>query len=162
MPALVAGGLEAVFFFFCSRFLTSQLPLCCNGLRGFCLILLLQLFFLYIARSFAILVIPNSKRHPTVGPVGLLIPITRIIQALAMCQDLVPLHSVVPISGSVCRHTKKVHAGIRLDGCNLTSHVRAMIDERESSREARLLFEMMQVSIKIPHDMSYGKGTTKF
>ena len=81
-----------------------------------------------------------------------------------MRQDVVqlPLHSVVPISGSVCRHTKKVHAGIRLNGRNLTSHVRSMIDERETSRESLLLFPMMQVSIKIPHDMSYGKGTAKF
>ena len=37
-----------------------------------------------------------------------------------------------------------------------------MIDERETGREARLLIQMMQVSIKIPHDMSYWKGTAKF
>ena len=83
---------------------------------------------------------------------------------LAMCQDVVqpPLHSIVLISGSLCRHTKKVHAGITLNGHNLTSHAPSMIDECDTSREARLLFSMMQVSIQKPHDMSYGKGTAEF
>ena len=37
-----------------------------------------------------------------------------------------------------------------------------MIDERETRRESRLLCQMSEVSIKIPHDMSYRKGTAKF
>ena len=80
-----------------------------------------------------------------------------------MCQDLVQLilHSVDPISGTVCGHTKKVHAGIRLDGRNLTRQVWSMIDDRESSREARRPLQVMEVSIKIPHDMLYRKGPAK-
>ena len=56
-----------------------------------------------------------------VCPVGLLIPITRLVQLWAMSHDVVQLilHSVDPISGTVCGHTKKVDAGIRLDGRNL-------------------------------------------
>ena len=49
-----------------------------------------------------------------------------------MCQ-VIPqliLHFVDPLSGTVCRHTKKVHAGIRLDGRSLTRQVWSMIDER--------------------------------
>ena len=66
-----------------------------------------------------------------------------------------------PITGSVCKHTKKAHAGIRLNRCNLTSRIRSMIDECETRRDALLLFPMIKASIKIPHDMSYLKGKAK-
>ena len=81
-----------------------------------------------------------------------------------MCQDLVQLilHSVDPSSGTVCGHTKKVHAGIRVDGRNLTRQVLSMIDERESSCEARRQLRVIEVSIEIPHDMRYWQGPVNF
>ena len=37
-----------------------------------------------------------------------------------------------------------------------------MINERKSSREARRLLQVMEVTIQIPHDMRYRQGATKF
>ena len=81
-----------------------------------------------------------------------------------MCQDVVERIrlSVDPISGTVCGHIKKVHAGIRLDGGNFTGQVWSMIDGRESSRESRPPLQLMEVSIEVPHDMRYRKGHAKF
>ena len=80
-----------------------------------------------------------------------------------MCQDVVQLilHSVDLIRGTACGHTKKVDAGIALDGRNVTRQVKAMIDQRESSREARRPLQVIEVSIEIPHDMCYPKGPAK-
>ena len=142
--------------------MTNQLPLCSRGLRRLCLPLLLRLFPLHIARSLTVCVIHTPKRNPTVGPLGLLIPITTLLQALAMRQDVVELllQSVVPITGLICRHTKKAHVGIRLDRRNLTSQIRETIDEGKIRPEV-LLFPMWQMIAKIPRDMSSGKGTAK-
>ena len=79
------------------------------------------LFPLHIARSLTILVIHNPKRNAMVGPVGLLIPICKLLDMSAIRQDMVELllHLVIPVSDCVSRHTKKVRAGIRLHGRNL-------------------------------------------
>ena len=37
-----------------------------------------------------------------------------------------------------------------------------MIDERKSSREAKRLLQLMEVSIELPHDMLYRQGAAKF
>ena len=81
-----------------------------------------------------------------------------------MCQDVLELilHFVDPFSGTVCGHTKKVHAEMRLDGTNLARQVWSMINARESSREAGRPLQVMEVSIQIPHDMRYSKGAAKF
>ena len=73
-----AWDLEAVFFCLPGRFLTSHHPLCCTGLRGCCLTLLLKVFFLQFAHISTVLVIPNLNGNYMVGPAGLLIPITTI------------------------------------------------------------------------------------
>ena len=144
----------------------SQFLFCSGSLRGFYVPFVRGLFSLHIAPSMTILVIHNMKSTPTIGPVGLLIPNTTLLQACAMLQDVVQLllHLVVPITGSVCRRTKKLHASIRvtirLHGQNLASHIREMIHEGERRREV-VPFAMLQMSIKIPHDMSYGKGTAE-
>ena len=81
-----------------------------------------------------------------------------------MCQDAIQLilHSVDLISGTVCGHTKMVHAGIRLNGRNLSRQVWSMIDDREISHEACRQLQVMEVSIKIPHDMRFWKGPATF
>ena len=132
-----AVGLVALLFLR-GRLLNSQLPLCTGILRRFCLPFLRWHghFPLHIVRSLTILVIHNPKGNTTVDPVGLLIPIPTLIQASTMRQVEVELQLrlVVPISGSVCRWTKEVHEGIRLNGCNLTSHIWDVIDEGKQSR----------------------------
>ena len=111
-----------------------------------------------------VLLIPNPKGNTTVCPVGLLVPITRLVQLRPLCQDVVQLilHFVDPISGTVGGHTKKVHARIRLDGHNLARQVWLMVHERESSCEARSLLQVMEVSIEKPHDMRYRQEAAKF
>ena len=81
-----------------------------------------------------------------------------------MCQHVVQLilHFVDPITCTVCRHTKKIHAGMRLRRSNLTRQVWSMIDARGTSREARRALQVMEVTNEIPHDMRYRKGAAKF
>ena len=77
------------------RFPTSRIPLC----RGLCfcsLTLLNSLFLLQRQRLRTKLLIGNPKGNTTVCPVGLLVPITRLVQFRSLCQDVVQLilHSV--------------------------------------------------------------------
>ena len=58
------------------------------------------------------LVIANPKGNTTVCPIGLLVPITRLVQFRPLCQDVVRLilHSVDPNEETVVGDTKRVHA----------------------------------------------------
>ena len=145
------------------RFPTSRLPLC----RGLCfcsLTLLNGLFLLQRQRLRTQLLIANPKENTTVCLAGLLVPITRFVQFRPLCQDVVQLslHSVDPIGEAVGGDTKKVHARILLDGRNLAHQVWLLINEHKRRLEALIVLRVMEVSVEIPHNRRYRKGTAKF
>ena len=144
-------------------FPTSRLPLC----RGLCfcsLTFLNSLFLPQRQRLRTQLLIANPKGNTTVCPAGLLVPITRRVQFRPLCQDVVQLrlHSVDPIGEIVGGDTKKLHARIRLHGRNLAHQVWLMINEHKRRLEALVLLQVMEVSVEIPHNRRYRKGTAKF
>ena len=126
--------------------------------------LLNSLFLLQRQRLRTQLLIANPKGNPMVCPVGLLVPITRLVQFQPLCQDVVQLslHSVDPIGETVGGDTKKVHARIRLDGRNLAHQVWVMINEHKRRLEALIVLQVIEVSVEIPHNRRYRKGTAKF
>ena len=99
-----------------------------------------------------------------VFPVGLLVPITRLVQSPPLCQNMVQLipHSVDPISETVGGDTKKVHARIRFDGSNLAHQIWLMINQRKRRPAALSPLQVMEVSVEIPHNMRYRQGAAKF
>ena len=144
-------------------FSTSRLPLC----RGLCfcsLTFLNSLFLLQRQLLRTQLLIANSKGNTTVCPLGLLIPITRLVQFRPLCQDVVQLrlHTVDPIRESVGGDTKKEHARIRSDKRNLAHQVWLTINEHKQRLEALIVHQVMEVSVEIPHNRRYRKGTAKF
>ena len=55
-----------------------------------------------------------------------------------------------------------VHARIRLDGSNLAHQIWLMINEHKRRLEALSLLQVMEVSLKMPHNMRYRQGAAKF
>ena len=136
-------GLGSSLLLLGGRLPTSRLPLC----RGLCfcsLTLLNSLFLLQRQRLRTQLLIANPEGNTTVCPVGLLVPITRLVQFRPLCQDVVQLilQSVDAIGETVGGDTKKVHARIRLDGRNLAHQVWLMINEHKRWLEALIVLQI--------------------